>query len=95
MRKALERGAAARGKRDPSRFVDVRFEEMIDDPLEVAARIYARIGADFTDRVQADMKSWLSEQPGARPSEGAELDAFDVRAEAVRADFAGYAAFAS
>ena len=94
MRKALERGVAARKQLAASRFIDIGFEEMMGNPLQIARRIYSRIGADSTDRVQADMTSWLSEPHPARLDDRAEHEAFNLRAEAVRADFAHYTAFA-
>ena len=45
---SLERGLAVRDRSDSARFVDVRHDDFVDDPLGVARRIYARFGLSLS-----------------------------------------------
>jgi hypothetical protein len=95
LRKALARGVAARRSLDPSRFIDISFDDLTADPLQAVRAIYARIGAELTDDSTARMRGWLARPAPARAARGPDPASFGIDVAAVRADFAGYAAFAA
>jgi hypothetical protein len=62
---AAERMDAAREGHD-DRFVDVDYRDFVRDPLAVGRNVYAALGIDFTDDVEAAMRRWSEERPRDR-----------------------------
>lgn len=58
----IERALAARAKADPSRFYDVRFSELVADPLAVLRDIHDHFGMELTDRSEAAARAWLGQE---------------------------------
>jgi hypothetical protein len=88
---SLERGLAVRERCDPARFIDVGHDELVDDPLGVASRIYAHFGLPLTPQVQSALKAHVDANPrGKHGSHAYALEEWGLSADAVRRRFAGY-----
>jgi len=88
---SLERGLAARDRHDPSRFLDVWHDELVDDPLAVVRRIHARFGLPLPAAAQAAMRAHVDENPkGRHGAHVYSLEEWGLSAEAVRARFRPY-----
>lgn len=69
-----------RGDGDP-RFVDVHFDELMRDPMQAVARIYAAAGRPLSAEAEARMRQWLDSresQRGGRHDYAAEDFAIDL-----------------
>ena len=78
---------------DGARFVDVRFDELMRDPLAVVRRIYAVADRPLTPAAEQAMRAWLAANPRAK--HGAHvyrLSDFALDAADVRRRFAAYVA---
>lgn len=61
MARALRHTMQVRDDLPAGRFLDVRFEDTVSDPLGVVERIYAFAGLDLTPDCRAAMQRWLAE----------------------------------
>jgi hypothetical protein len=59
----LSRAAAARTRWPADRFVDVRYPELVADPLRVVTSIYAAFGLELTDQTRAAMQQYVDAHP--------------------------------
>lgn len=59
----LRRSLEGRAGLPPERFVDVRFADLVADPLAVVRRIYAAAGLALGADVEAPMRAWLAANP--------------------------------
>lgn len=83
-----------RARFDPSRFIDVRYEEFVADPLRTVAAIYERAGAELSPGARDAMMAMHEEstQGDRRPSHRYELADFGLSAGEVDARFERYRA---
>ena len=73
------------------RFLDLRYEELLADPLGQAARIYAFAGLSFGEEVAAGMRRWASENAREkRPVHRYTLEKFGFDEAGLRRDFSRY-----
>jgi hypothetical protein len=83
----------ARQRIGEDRFLDLRYEDLVADPLAAARTVYARIGRQMSPADEAAMTSWLAANGrDNRPSHHYSLDQFGLSAEQLKADFASYRA---
>ena len=88
---SLERGLAVRKHCDAARFVDVGHDELVDDPVRVADRIYRHFGLPLSSEAQAAMKAHVDANPKGKHGRHAyALEEWGLTEAAVRARFAGY-----
>jgi hypothetical protein len=73
------------------RFFDVRYEDLVSDPLAQAERIYAFAGLPFGPDVAACMRRWAVENAREkRPVHRYTLERFGFDEPGLRRDFARY-----
>jgi hypothetical protein len=87
----LERYAAARDRIGPHRFIDIKYEDLVKDPLAQARPVLDRLGIPMTPEVEESMKEWLVEN--AREKRAAHhytLEQFGLSTEGLEQDFASY-----
>jgi hypothetical protein len=90
---SLERGLAVRERCDPARFVDVGHDELVDDALGVARRIYAHFGLPLGGEAKAALEAHDKANPKDKHGRhDYALEEWGLSAERVRERFAGYAA---
>ena len=79
-----------------SRWVDVSYYELVENPMAVVNAIYERLGWRLEPTAAADMQSWLERQAEQRrrePPHRYRLEDFGLTAERVDAAFAPYRDF--
>ncbi len=59
----LRRAEAAREHADPGRVYDIRYNDLVADPLAVVRRLYAHFGYDYTSAFDARATAWLARHP--------------------------------
>lgn len=81
--------AAARGRYDPSRFVDVDYDRFIADPVGTVEAVYDRFGIDLPPGVRARIAAVHAESTTGerRPSHRYSLADFGLTEDEVRARF--------
>ncbi|MEZ4280875.1 MAG: sulfotransferase [Myxococcota bacterium] len=90
-RARIERLERVRRTVGEARFVDVWFGDVVQKPLEVVDRIYARIGLELPDATRAEMARFVAENGrDRRPAHGYTLSEFGLEAEAIAREFAAY-----
>ncbi len=57
------RGMAVRERWDPARFCDVRYADLVGDPLGTVERIYRSAGLSVSEAARDSMSAWLSANP--------------------------------
>jgi hypothetical protein len=88
---SLERGLAARDRCDPQRFVDIRHDEFVDDPISVVERIYGHFGLPITAAARQSIEAHVKDNPeGRHGSHDYSLAEYGLEPAAVRARFAPY-----
>jgi len=89
---SLERGLAARDRRDSARFIDVTHDEFVARPMDVAAKIYGHFGLPFTASVRSALEAHTMANPkGRHGAHEYSLDDWGLTKEQVRERFAPYA----
>jgi len=87
----MDRLLEARAQIGEDRFLDLRYEDLIADPLGAARKVYARIGRDMTVADEAAMRAWLAVNGrDSRPSHQYSLAQFGLSADQLKSDFAAY-----
>lgn len=77
----------------PDAFFDVRFEDTVKRPLEIARDIYAWAGYALKPEAEAAMQRWLEDnRRGNRAAHEYDSEAFGLDPEQLRKDFAEYRA---
>lgn len=90
---ALERGRSFREAHPElaGRFIDVRFEEICEEPLAVIRRIHTHFGRELTPASEARMRAFLQRNPRGKHGEHRySLGEFGLRAEEEAMRFDGY-----
>jgi hypothetical protein len=78
-------------QRHEDRFLDLRYEDLVADPLAQAARIYAFAGIDLPDEVVARMRQWAVENAREkRPVHRYTLERFGFAEGQLEREFARY-----
>jgi hypothetical protein len=88
---SLERGLAARDQADPARFVDVPYDDFVDDSLAVAERIYSHFDMPITAPVRAAFQRHMDANPkGMHGSHDYALEDYGMTTQQIRERFAPY-----
>jgi hypothetical protein len=58
----IERALAARSKADPSRFYDVRFSELVADPVAVTRDIHRHFDLEWSEGAEAAARDYLGQK---------------------------------
>jgi hypothetical protein len=89
----LERFSVARARHDQDRFFDVRYEDLVADPVGVAEAVYAHFGLPFTGAAAGAMQALATERvtgsPGTAPAHRYALADFGLTDADVTARFSG------
>jgi hypothetical protein len=89
---SLERGLAARDRRDSSRFIDVTHDEFVERPMAVADKIYDHFGLPLGESARSAMEAHTRANPkGRHGAHEYSLDDWGLTKEQVRSRFAAYA----
>jgi LPS sulfotransferase NodH len=81
-------------ERLPERFLDIRYEALIADPMAQIRRIYDFVGLDLTPAAEERMREWATENSrDKRPVHGYTLEQFGFSEAGLREQFASYQAF--
>ncbi|MDE0389817.1 MAG: hypothetical protein OXI75_14055, partial [Rhodospirillales bacterium] len=78
------------------RWVDVRYVDLVDDPMAVVNDIYARLGWPLEPAAARAMQEWLTlqeEQRRQEPRHEYRLEDYDLTPEGVNEAFAPYREF--
>ena len=81
-----------------SRWVDVRYVDLVDDPLAVVKQIYGRFDWELPPEAEDNMKHWRlwqAEQRRQAPSHRYRLEDYGLTPDSVNATFASYREFVS
>jgi len=90
MRRAISRCMDVREAHE-DRFLDLRYQDLVADPLAQAARIYAFAGLSLSEDVAARMRSWAAlNAREKRPIHRYTLERFGFDEPGLRRDFARY-----
>ena len=89
--RSLERGLAARGRADPARFVDVRYDDFVADPLGSVQRVYGHFELDLSPAAAGAMHAHVRDNPqGKHGTHEYGLEEFGLTPEAVRVRLRAY-----
>ncbi len=73
------------------RFIDIRFKDVMSDPIGQIGYIYGRLGIDFTHEAKQCMNSWVAEnRREQRPMHEYTLEQFGFDAREIRQELAEY-----
>jgi hypothetical protein len=87
----MDRLLEARARIGEDRFLDLRYEDLVADPLGAACKVYDRMGRKMTVADEAAMRAWLAANGrDNRPSHQYSLEQFGLSADQLKADFAAY-----
>lgn len=90
LRRWLERGMAVRDA-SPGSFLDLRYEELVADPMAQVRRIYAFAGMELTPTAETAMRRWAQENSrDRRPVHRYTLEQFGFTEAGLREQFADY-----
>ncbi|WP_416311579.1 sulfotransferase family protein [Pseudomonas sp. W03] len=91
MARALRHTMQVREDLPAGRFLDVRFEDTLSDPLGVVERIYAFAGLDLTPDCRAAMQRWLADNGREkRAAHQYSAEQFGLDEAALERDYAEY-----
>ncbi len=92
---AAERAVVVRGTAEPRRFHDVRYDDLVAEPLGEVRRLYAAAGLQLTPTTQRRMERWLDRHHRRqRPRHRYDLAQFDLDRATVDARFGAYGSVA-
>ncbi|MGH8541320.1 MAG: sulfotransferase family protein [Stenotrophobium sp.] len=90
MNRALRHTMAVR-KQAPSQFLDVRFQDTVKQPMDVARRIYEFIGWPLAPDAESAMRAWLvKDEKSHQGGHDYGPEQFGLSADQIRSDFAEY-----
>lgn len=93
MQRAMAHAMAVREGMPAERFLDVRFEDTVQDPFGVVRAVYRFAGMPLTEEARAAMWAWMEDNPrNQRASHAYTLDRFGLSQAQLERDFAGYRA---
>ncbi len=88
---AVRRAMDFRRRVGDSRFSDVAFADLQDDPVGTLRASYASLGLPFTDATARSIEKWaVAHQPGSRGEHDYDLADYGLTPEGVRERFADY-----
>lgn len=92
----VEKSMAYRARHGAGSIVDVGYEELVADPLAVVARVYDQLGLTLTNQAEANLATFLRENPQGKHGEHKHaLADYGLTSAEVRARMSDYvAAFA-
>lgn len=74
-----------------ARFLDVRYDESVKDPLAQARRVFARMGRELTDEDETAMRGWLAANArDGRPAHRYDLERFGLSEESLAETYGFY-----
>jgi hypothetical protein len=59
----LRRGHAAREAHQPGRVLDIRYHDLVRDPLGTLRQIYDHFGYTYTEELERRARKWVEENP--------------------------------
>jgi len=84
---------ALRDRIGEGRFVDIQYQDLVDDPLGQARKIYERMGRTMGPDVEAAISHWLDENRREKWSPHVyNLETYGLTEELLKSDFAAYRA---
>jgi len=87
----LRRMMAWRESADPAGFVDVRYADMVSDPLAEVQRVYAHFGMEVPVEMRDEIRLWLEEHRQHRHGKHEyQLSDYGLDEQAIRERFAFY-----
>jgi hypothetical protein len=87
----LDRSIAVRKQSDASRFFDVHYSRLVQEPIGTVREIYRHFGYRYDDEFESRMIQWLAENPqGKHGVHRYSLEQFGLSADIVRSRFAAY-----
>jgi hypothetical protein len=93
MARAIGSAMTARATLPAERFLDVRFEETVANPLGVAESVYRFARVPLTEEVRAAMQDWLAHNSrDKRAAHDYSIDRFGITDAQLERDFAAYRA---
>jgi Sulfotransferase family len=88
---AVRRAMDFRHRVGDSRFADVAFADLQDDPVDTLRAGYASLGLTFSEDTERAVEQWAHEhKPGSRGAHDYELSDYGLTPEGVREQFADY-----
>jgi hypothetical protein len=73
------------------RFVDIQYQDLLDRPMEVARRVYERLGRTMNPADEAAISAWLANNKREKWSSHIyDLETYGLSEESIKADFARY-----
>ncbi len=91
-RMAANAAAARAAAPDPSRFVDIDYDDLLTAPLDAVAAIYERVGEPLGRPARAAIEAWLQANPqGAAGRHDYRLSDYGLDRAAIEAHFAAHA----
>lgn len=91
MARAIRHAMQVREQTAPERFLDVRFEDTVNNPIGVLEAVYAFAGMPFTDEVRGAMQQWLANNPReTRAAHDYSLERFGLSEQQMERDYADY-----
>jgi hypothetical protein len=91
-RKVLARATRARRRLPPDRFIDLEYEDLLNDPLGCVRRIYLRVGAELPEAVETRMRAWLAPQPRSAAQAPNGMAQYGLDPAMLEHDFAAWSA---
>ncbi|MUL38133.1 sulfotransferase family protein [Gloeocapsopsis dulcis] len=89
--KALVREMQVRDSEQSSRFYDVHYHTLVQDPIGIVRQIYAYFGYEFHPQMAENIKTWLAQNPQHKHGvHRYSLEQFGLDPEKVNAQFAKY-----
>jgi hypothetical protein len=83
----------ASGTTPDAQFVDLRYADLMRDPLAAVRRVYERLGMTLPDAVAERMRAYLAAKPRGKHGEHRyRLEDFGIDRERLRRAYAGYCA---
>ena len=91
MASVVERASKARESLNCQQFLDVRYQDLVGDPVGTVRGIYQHFGYDYSDVFEARMRQWLADNPqGKHGSHRYSLEQFGLEREQIIERFATY-----
>jgi hypothetical protein len=95
LRRMMDRCIAVH-ERAPERFLDLRYEQLVANPMSQIRRIYHFVEQDLSEEAEREMRRWAVENArDRRPTHRYTLEKFGFDETALRSEFANYIDFMS